>query len=104
MGVALQHPRGWFGGARFRHFGAAPLVEDNSVRSDSTTVVNLEMGRRFGKRLSVALAAFNVLGSDDNDITYFYESRLAGEAAPAADRHFHPVEPRTLRLTVETRF
>jgi outer membrane receptor protein involved in Fe transport len=104
MGIAVQHPSGWFGGARFRHFGAAPLVEDDSARSDATTLVNLEVGRRIGERFSLALAAYNVFDSDDNDITYFYESQLPGEAAPVADRHFHPVEPRTLRLTVETRF
>ena len=104
VGLAVQHPAGWFGGARFRHFGAAPLIENARVRSDPTTVVNLEAGRRFGQRFSVALAAYNVFDSDDNDITYFYESQLPGESAPVADRHFHPVEPRTLRLTVETRF
>ena len=104
IGVAVQHPAGWFGGARLRHFGAAPLVEDDSVRSDPTTVVNLEVGRRFGRRFSVALAAYNLLDSDDNDITYFYASQLPGEAQAVEDRHFHPVEPRTLRLTVETRF
>jgi hypothetical protein len=104
VGVALQHPGGWFGGARFRHFGTAPLIEDNSVRSDPTTVVNLEIGRRIGKRFAVSLAAYNIFDSNDNDITYFYESRLPGEAAPVADRHFHPVEPRTLRLTLETRW
>jgi outer membrane receptor protein involved in Fe transport len=104
LGVAVQHPTGWFGGARFRHFGDAPLIEDDSVRSDPTTVINLEVGRRFGKRFSVALAAYNVFGSTDNDITYFYESQLPGEAQAVEDRHFHPVEPRTLRLTVETRF
>jgi outer membrane receptor protein involved in Fe transport len=104
LGVAVQHPAGWFGGARFRHFGEAPLIEDDSVRSDPTTVVNLEIGRRFGKRFSLALAAYNLFGSTDNDITYFYESQLPGEAQAAEDRHFHPVEPRTLRLTVETRF
>jgi hypothetical protein len=104
LGVAVQHPAGWFGGARFRHFGAAPLIEDNSVRSDPTTVVNLEVGRHFGKRFSAALALYNAFDSTDNDITYFYESRLSGEAEAVEDRHFHPVEPRTLRLTVETRF
>ena len=104
LGAAVQHPSGWFGGARFRHFGAAPLIEDNSVRSEPTTLVNLEVGRRLGKRFSVSLAAYNVFDSHDNDITYFYESQLPGETAPVEDRHFHPVEPRTLRLTVETRF
>jgi outer membrane receptor protein involved in Fe transport len=104
LGVAVQHPGGWFGGARLRHFGAAPLIEDNSVRSDPTTVVNLEIGRRIGERFSIALGAYNIFDSRDNDITYFYESQLSGEAAPVVDRHFHPVEPRTLRLTLETRF
>jgi outer membrane receptor protein involved in Fe transport len=104
VGVAVQHPSGWFGGARFRHFGSAPLIEDDSVRSDPTTLVNLEVGRRIGKRLSVSVAAYNVLDSRDNDITYFYESQLPGESAPVADRHFHPVEPRTLRVTLETRW
>jgi outer membrane receptor protein involved in Fe transport len=104
VGVALAHPGGWFGGARFRHFGAAPLIEDGSVRSDPTTLVNLELGYRLSKRFAVSLAAYNLFDTDDNDITYFYESRLPGEGAPVADRHFHPVEPRTLRLTVETRW
>jgi outer membrane receptor protein involved in Fe transport len=104
LGVAVQHPSGWFGGARFRHFGEAPLIEDDSVRSDPTTLVNLEVGRRIGKRFSISLAAHNVFDSDDNDITYFYESQLPGEAAPVEDRHFHPVEPRTFRFTVETHF
>jgi outer membrane receptor protein involved in Fe transport len=104
LGVAVQHPGGWFGGARFRHFGAAPLIEDDSVRSDATTVMNLEVGRRFGPRFSVSLAAYNLLDSRDNDITYFYESQLPGETSPVGDRHFHPVEPRTLRLTLETRW
>jgi outer membrane receptor protein involved in Fe transport len=104
VGIAVQHPGGWFGGARFRHFGEAPLIEDDRVRSDPTTLVNLEVGRRIGKRFSISLAASNVFDSEDNDITYFYESQLPGEAAPVEDRHFHPVEPRTLRLTMETHF
>jgi hypothetical protein len=103
LGLAVQHPSGWFGGARFRHFGEAPLIEDDSVRSDPTTVVNLEAGKRVG-RVAVSLAAYNVFDSQDNDITYFYESQLPNESSPVADRHFHPVEPRTLRLTVETRW
>ena len=44
FGLAIEHPRGWAGGVRVRHFGPAPLVEDGSVRSDGTTVVNLRAG------------------------------------------------------------
>ncbi len=100
FGVAVQHPNGWFGGARFRYFGAAPLIEDGSVRSDATTVINAEVGYRFTPRLSLAVSGLNLLDSTDNDITYFYESQLADENEPVADRHFHPVEPRTVRLSV----
>jgi hypothetical protein len=36
-----------------------------------------------------------------DDITYFYASRLPGEpAAGVEDKHFHPAEPRTLRLSL----
>jgi outer membrane receptor protein involved in Fe transport len=104
VGVAVDHPAGWFGGARFRHFGAAPLIEDDSVRSSGTTVVNLEAGYRIGKHYKLSAALYNVFDSDDNDITYFYESQLANEVEPVADIHFHPVEPRTLRLTLSGTF
>jgi len=104
IGVAAEHPSGWFGGARFRHFGSASLIEDNSERSDPTTLVNVEMGYHFTRHVKASVAMFNVFDSEDNDITYFYESQLAGEAAPVGDRHFHPVEPRTLRVTLAATF
>jgi outer membrane receptor protein involved in Fe transport len=104
LGLAIDHPSGWFGGARFRHFGAAPLIEDNRVRSDSTTLVNLEAGYRFWQRYKISAAVYNVFDSEDNDITYFYESQLAGEAEPVEDIHFHPVEPRTVRVTLTASF
>jgi outer membrane receptor protein involved in Fe transport len=104
IGLAIDHPSGWFGGARFRHFGAAPLIEDNSVRSSGTTLVNLEAGYRFSKRLQASAAVYNVFDRTDNDISYFYESQLAHESEPVADIHFHPVEPRTLRVTLTAGF
>ena len=104
LGIAIDHPSGWFGGARLRHFGRAPLVEDGTVESDRTTLVNLEAGYRFGERLKLTAAVFNAFDARDNDIAYFYESRLPGEATPVEDIHFHPVEPRTFRLTLTTTF
>jgi outer membrane receptor protein involved in Fe transport len=104
IGVAIDHPSGWFGGARFRHFGEAALIEDDSVRSRPTTLVNLEAGYRFAKRYKLSAALYNVFDSRDNDITYFYESQLAGESEPVTDIHFHPVEPRTVRVTLSGTF
>jgi outer membrane receptor protein involved in Fe transport len=104
LGLALDHPSGWFGGLRFRHFGAAPLIENNSVRSDPTTLVNLEAGYRVGKNWRISAALYNAFDSKDNDITYYYESQLANETESVEDIHFHPVEPRTLRMTLQTSF
>jgi len=104
LGVVVDHPSGWFGGLRLRHFGAAPLIEDNSVRSDPTTLVNLEAGYRVSDRWKISAAVYNLFDSKDNDISYYYASQLANEPAPVDDIHFHPVEPRTLRLTLRTTF
>ncbi len=89
--------------AKLRHFGSAPLIEDDSARSDPTTLVNLGGYYDFG-RLRVGAELFNIFDAEDSDITYFYESQLQGEAAPVADRHFHPVEPRQLRASLRYSF
>lgn len=89
--------------ARVRHFGEAPLIEDGSVTSDATTLVNLGSEYRLGQ-LVLHADIFNLFDADDADITYFYESRLAGEAAGVEDRHFRSVEPRQVRAGLSWRF
>jgi outer membrane receptor protein involved in Fe transport len=104
LGVAVDLPSGWFGGMRLRYLGPASLIEDDSVRSPSSTLVNLTAGRRIGERWKLSLGVYNLFDRKANDIEYFYESQLAGESAPVEDLHFHPVEPRTVRATVEVKF
>ena len=44
---------------------------------------------------------FNLFDSRASDIDYVYTSRLPGELSEGVmDRHFHPVEPRSLRVTL----
>ena len=104
LGVTFNRPSGWSGGARLRYLGPAALIEDNSVRSSSTTLVNLEAGYRFTQNVKASVVMLNAFDRRANDITYFYESQLRGEAEPVEDIHFHPVEPRTLRASVSVRF
>jgi outer membrane receptor protein involved in Fe transport len=94
----------WSGGLRLRHFGSSPLIEDNSVRAKSTTVLNGQVNYQLTDAMSVSLAGYNLLNSKDNDITYFYESRLFDEMDAVEDVHFHPVEPRTFRLFLSMQF
>ena len=104
VGVSINRTTGWSGGARLRYLGPGALIEDNSVRSSSTTLLNLQAGYQFTSNVKASVEMLNALGEKANDITYFYESQLRGEAAPVADIHFHPVEPRTLRAFVTVRF
>ena len=104
LGVTVHRDAGWYGGMRWRYFGPAPLIEDNSVRSHSTSLVNIEAGYHFTPKFSLMATVFNLFDTDANDITYFYESQLPGETQPVADIHIHPVEPRTLRVTATITF
>ena len=104
-GVTLDSLHGWFGSLRWRYFGARPLTEDNSVRSQSTSLVNGRVGYILAPKIRAWLDVFNVFNSRSHDIDYFYVSRLPGEPPEGvADRHFHPVESRAVRLTVSASF
>ena len=104
-GATVENLNRWYGALRWRYFGPRPLIEDNSVSSSATSLVNLRVGYAFDKRLRLQLDVFNLLDRKDHDIDYFYASRLAGEpAAGVNDVHFHPVEPRLLRASLVANF
>jgi hypothetical protein len=98
----------WSASVQWRYLGSGPLIEDNSVRSAPAITTNLRLARKlgsaFGRNAELMLDGFNLFDRKVNDIQYFYESQLPGEAAPVADRHVHPAEPRTLRLTLRLGF
>jgi outer membrane receptor protein involved in Fe transport len=97
-GLTAQSPWGWFGSVRARHFGASPLVEDNSARSPPYTTVDLQVGYRAPDHWLVALDVFNLFDAKWNDIEYYYVSRLQNEPTPRPDFVVHPGVPRTVRV------
>lgn len=100
-GVAWGTGAGGLAGAiRVKSFGSYPLIEDNSVRAAGTTTVNASLGVPVsGLRLEFTM--LNLLNHRGSDIQYFYASRLPGEPASGVeDIHFHPVEPRQLRVSL----
>ncbi|NUA28586.1 TonB-dependent receptor [Cupriavidus basilensis] len=108
MGMSLNRGR-LSVGARARYFGPRPLIEDNSVRSASSFLVNLKVGYRVLRNVRIFVEVLNVLGKRVKDIDYYYASLLKGEASPVDangvatginDHHIHPAEPRTFRLGV----
>jgi hypothetical protein len=96
---------GVFSSVRLRHFGSYPLNEDNSLRARASNLVNADVGyvRRSGTRIQVSL--LNALNGKADDIQYAYASRLRGETSDGIDDvHFHPSEPRQIRVSVDYKF
>jgi hypothetical protein len=50
--------------------------------------------------LRLELEGFNLMNRGASAIDYFYASRLQGESTAREDVHFHPIEPRSLRITL----
>lgn len=111
-GIAVHDLNGFFGGLRLRYFGPRPLIKDNSVRSTASALVNLQVGYAFNSKWKLTVDVFNLLDRKANDIEYFYESRLRGEAInpdPALnggynDIHLHPAQPVSLRVALSGTF
>lgn len=104
MGLIYKADSPWQLSVRLRYFGKRTLNSFNSERSDASTVVNAGYQYQW-QNWQFGVDLLNALNSKDHDIDYFYASRLPGEAAEGVeDRHFHPLEPRTLRATLRYTF
>lgn len=95
--LTIDHPSGWFGSMRARHFGESPLVEDSSARSPAYTTVDLQVGYQKPRQWRLAVDVFNLFDKKWNDIEYFYASRLQNESAARPDYVVHPGVPLTVR-------
>jgi hypothetical protein len=107
-GVSIEPPEetnGPLGSLRLRHFGPRPLLEDGSIQSSPTSIVNGEVGYKFSKRFRLVLEGFNLFDSEVSDIEYYYTSRLPGEPAEGVDDiHLHPALPRSARVSLRITF
>jgi len=104
-GLTVRPASRWSGSLRYRFFGPRPLIEDNSVRSRASNLVNAEAGYQVNRVWRLKADLLNLFDSKSSDIDYFYTSRLPGEPAGGVDGlHFHPVEPFTLRVALVASF
>ena len=105
VGVSIADLGPWFGQFQLRYFGPRSLIEDDSQRSRATTLAYLRLGYRITPNVKVALDVFNLFDKRASDIDYSYASRLQGEPADGVDDiHFHPVEPRRVRVSLTANF
>ncbi len=73
-------------------------LEDQS-RTDSTHVWGVSARAYLKKGVSLLFDIDNLFDHRGNNMTYVYASQQATESSPVEDRHFHPLTPRSLRIT-----
>lgn len=95
---------GFKGSIRYRYFAARALDSTNTIKANSTQSVNVNIGYRWDN-ITIEVDGLNLFESKDNDIEYYYASRLNGEPATGVeDLHFHPLTPRTFRASLTYQF
>ena len=84
---------------RARYLSSRIVESTDTVSAPSTFLLNAQLGYQTAV-WQIALEVLNLLNRDAHDIDYFYASRLSGEPQDGEeDLHYHPVEPRTARMT-----
>ena len=81
---------GWTSSLRIRHFGDAALSEDEVIEKSDSTLLHFGISYEQD-RWEIGLDVLNLLDEEDDDIAYWFESQLPGEAAAVEDIHFHPL-------------
>lgn len=103
-GLSYRGDHGLFGSVRLRYFGPRPLIEDDTVRSPETILVNAQVGYRFNPTWTATVEVLNLLNRKDHDISYYYESRTTSAGVANEEVHFHPVEPIQVRAALTAKF
>src|SRR5690606_15497934 len=92
---------------RLRYLGPHALIEDNSVRGESTLLLNLRAAwapQALGG-FEVYGELLNVFDSKRHDIDYVYATRLPGEPPEGIEgRNSRVVEPRQFRVGIKKTF
>lgn len=89
---------------RARYLSERTVDSMDSVEPPSMFLINTSLSYA-SESWTVSLELLNAFDSDAHDIDYLYASRLPGELEDGVeDLHYHPVEPRTARLSFSVRY
>lgn len=105
LGISAVRDR-WEASLRVRYLGEYPLIEDNSLRADPETTVNLRGAWKPGNFVVYA-EVLNLLDEDGKDIVYYYGANVPGLDPPGEQvdgRMSRAGEPRTVRAGIKYQF
>jgi outer membrane receptor protein involved in Fe transport len=104
-GATIENLRRTLGSIRWRYFGPRALIEDNSQRSNATSLFELEAGYQLGKKMRVTAQVFNLFDRAVSDVDYYFVSRLPGEPLEGVpDVMTHPTLSRSARVLLAVGF
>lgn len=110
VGLTADRHGTWFAGVRLRYVGAYPLDETGERKSNPFATANLKLGYRYSSRAELTLDVLNLFDRKANDIEYWGGACTRADGAGCNGgagidgRLIHPMEPRTLRLTLRSSF
>jgi outer membrane receptor protein involved in Fe transport len=108
--LAADDHGAWFGGLRWRYIGSYALEETGTQRSAALWTANLKAGWRASPSLQFTLDVLNLFDREAYDIEYWGAacSKADGPAcnggAGIDGRLVHPMEPRTVRVSMRATF
>ncbi|MFP5391248.1 MAG: TonB-dependent receptor [Gammaproteobacteria bacterium] len=110
VGIGYDAGGAWFGGLRARYIGAYSLEESGREKSRALPTLNGRLGYRVSPGLQLSLDVLNLFDRKGNDIEYWggactRREQDSGACGGGIDgRLVHPLEPRTLRVSLRQRF
>ena len=108
-GIMVHDIQGVSSSLRWRYFGPRALAQDDSVKSQSTSLLYYDLSYKINQKWTISFDIFNLLDAKAADITYYYPTRLQGEPADLIgtginDFTSHAAEPRTFRVGLTMNF
>ncbi len=101
----LKDLHSWSGALTYRYLGGYPLTPDNQVRGAGYGEWNSDLFYRLRSGWKLGFGLYNILDTRANAAEFWYTDRLPGEPPEGvSDLHVHPIEPRTVRLTIGRSF
>jgi outer membrane receptor protein involved in Fe transport len=102
-GILFDHPKGFFGGIKYRFIKDRPANEDNSIVATGYFIVDMNAGYTW-KNLSFGFEINNLFNSNWNETQFATESRLQGEVESVEEIHFTPGTPFFVRGMIKYSF
>ena len=105
-GVLVDDLGPWSGALQWRRLGTHSLEDGQQFpRDGGYSEWNLDIAYAAGRDWKLQLGIFNLFNSQGAAASYYYTTRLPGEASEGiAGFQRHPMEPRSARLMVTRRF